>query len=92
MVGLPRLIESSDGDPMIYIPLQDAHMAQFLKDDDALLSQRRHTEQNPASNRPDAPDRLEAAVASQASNSLVAERSNRPRGAITADQICFPIS
>ena len=41
VVGLTRRMVSSSGDPMIFIPLKDAQQAQFLKDNDALLQERR---------------------------------------------------
>ena len=34
---------SSSGDPMVFIPLKDAQEAQFLKDNDAIVQQRRRT-------------------------------------------------
>jgi len=60
VVGLTRRMVSSGGDPMIFIPLKDAQEAQFLKDNDALVRQRRRTARNPAFNRPDAPGLLSA--------------------------------
>lgn len=48
VVGLTRRMVSSNGDPMIFIPLQDAQDAQFLKDNDAILRERDVTRQNPA--------------------------------------------
>jgi len=60
VVGLTRRMVSSGGDPMILIPLKDAQEAQFLKDNDALVRQRRRTARNPAFNRPDAPGLLSA--------------------------------
>jgi putative ABC transport system permease protein len=55
VVGLTRRMVSSSGDPMVFIPLKDAQDAQFLKDNDAILMQRRRTETNPAFNRPNVP-------------------------------------
>ncbi len=43
---------SSSGDPMVFIPLEDAQEAQFLKDNDAIWQSRRRTEANPVFNRP----------------------------------------
>ena len=60
VVGLTRRMVSSGGDPMIFIPLKDAQEAQFLKDNDALVRQRRRTVLNPAFNRSDAPGLLTA--------------------------------
>jgi putative ABC transport system permease protein len=59
---------SSGGDPMVFIPLKDAQEAQFLKDNDAIVSERARTAQNPALNRPGVPGLLDAINASQASN------------------------
>ena len=36
VVGLTRRMVSSNGDPMVFIPLKDAQEAQFLKDNDAI--------------------------------------------------------
>lgn len=71
VVGLTRRMISSSGDPMIFIPIKDAQQAQFLKDNDAILEQRRRTEQNPSLNRPGLPDVLDAVIASQSSNPFV---------------------
>jgi putative ABC transport system permease protein len=71
VVGLTRRMVSSGGDPMIFIPLKEAQQAQFLKDNDALLQQRRRTEANPLFNRPSVPGLLEAVIASQTTNSYV---------------------
>jgi putative ABC transport system permease protein len=71
VVGLTRRMVSSGGDPMVFIPLKDAQEAQFLKDNDAIVQQRRRTAANPAFNRPSVPGLLEAVVASQSTNSSV---------------------
>lgn len=71
VVGLTRRMVSSGGDPMIFIPLKDAQEAQFLKDNDALLQQRRRTAENPAFNRPQVPDLLDSVIASQTTNLFV---------------------
>lgn len=71
VVGLTRRMVSSSGDPMLFIPLKDAQEAQFLKDNDAIGQQRRRTAANPALNRPQAPDLLDAVIASQGSNPYV---------------------
>ena len=55
VVGLTRRMVSSGGDPMVFIPLKDAQEAQFLKDNDAIVSERRRTAANPAFNRPGVP-------------------------------------
>ncbi len=71
VVGLTRRMVSSNGDPMVFIPLKDAQEAQFLKDNDAIRAQRRRTAQNPAFNRPGVPGLLDAVIASQSSNPYV---------------------
>lgn len=71
VVGLTRRMVSSNGDPMVFIPLKDAQEAQFLKDNDAILQQRRRTAGNPAFNRPGVPGMLEAVIASQSTNPYV---------------------
>ncbi len=71
VVGLTRRMVSSNGDPMVFIPLRDAQEAQFLKDNDAIRQQRRRTAANPAFNRPGTPGVLEAVTESQTSNPYV---------------------
>jgi len=71
VVGLTRRMVSSNGDPMVFIPLKDAQEAQFLKDNDAIREQRRRTAENPAFNRPGVPDLLGAIIASQSTNPYV---------------------
>jgi putative ABC transport system permease protein len=71
VVGLTRRMVSSGGDPMIFIPLKDAQEAQFLKDNDAVVRQRRRTAANPAFNRPGVPGLLDAVIASQSRNPYV---------------------
>lgn len=71
VVGLTRRMVSSGGDPMVFIPLKDAQEAQFLKDNDAILEQRRRTAENPAFNRPGVPGLLDAVIASQSTNPYV---------------------
>lgn len=71
IVGLSRRMVSSGGDPMVFIPLKDAQEAQFLKDNDALLQQRRRTTDNPLFNRPGVPGLLDAIIASQTTNVYV---------------------
>ena len=68
VVGLTRRMVSSGGDPMVFIPLNDAQEAQFLKDNDAIISERARTADNPALNRPGVPGLLEAIEGSQVSN------------------------
>ncbi len=45
VVGLTRRMVSSNGDPIVFIPLKDAQEAQFLKDNDAIWQQRKRTAQ-----------------------------------------------
>jgi putative ABC transport system permease protein len=71
VVGLTRRMVSSNGDPMVFIPLKDAQEAQFLKDNDAILQLRRRTLANPAFNRPSVPGLADAVIASQSNNSYV---------------------
>ena len=71
VVGLTRRMVSSNGDPMVFIPLKDAQEAQFLKDNDAILAQRRRTTENPSFNRPEVPGLLDAVIDSQSTNPYV---------------------
>ena len=71
VVGLTRRMVSSNGDPMIFIPLRDAQEAQFLKDNDAIWQQRRRTMSNPAVARSQVPGLLDALLAAQESNPYV---------------------
>jgi putative ABC transport system permease protein len=71
VVGLTRRTVSSNGDPMVFIPLKDAQEAQFLKDNDAIVQQRRRTGENPAFDRPGVPGLLDSVLASQAANPYV---------------------
>lgn len=71
VVGLTRRMVSSGGDPIIFIPLKDAQEAQFLKDNDVILQQRRRTTENPTFNRPGTPGLLDAIIASQSTNPYV---------------------
>ena len=47
VVGLTRRMVSSNGDPMVFIPLKDAQRAQFRKDSDALWQERRRAGADP---------------------------------------------
>ncbi len=71
VVGLTRRMVSSGGDPMVFIAMQDAQDAQFLKDNDAILNDRVRTAANPALNRPGVPGLLEAVQAAQSSSHSV---------------------
>jgi len=68
VVGLTRRMVSSGGDPMVFISLKDAQEAQFLKDNDAIVTERARTAANPALNRPGVPGLLDAIEASQTNN------------------------
>ena len=91
VVGLTRRMVSSSGDPMVFIPLKDAQEAQFLKDNDAILMQRRRTEANPAFNRPGVPGLLEAVLALQTSNRQVNAVLVRLRPGFTPQEVAEPI-
>lgn len=71
VVGLTRRMVSSGGDPMLFIPLKDAQEVQFLKDNDAIVEDRKRLEANPAINRPGQPGVLEAVQAIQTSSNKV---------------------
>jgi putative ABC transport system permease protein len=71
VVGLTQRMVSSNGDPMIFIPLKDAQEAQFLKDNEALINERTRTAANPAFNRPGIPGLLEAVQNSQTTSHFV---------------------
>ncbi len=64
VVGLTRRMVSSGGDPMLFVPLNDAQETPFLTDDDAILNERARTAANPSLNRPGVPGLLEAIQAS----------------------------
>ena len=91
VVGLTRRMVSSSGDPMVFIPLKDAQKAQFLKDNDAILMQRRRTEANPAFNRPGVPGLLDAVIASQTSNHSVNAVLVRIRPEYSPEEVAEPI-
>ena len=71
VVGLTRRMVSSSGDPMLFIPLKDAQQAQFLKDNDAIVDDRKRLAANPEVNRPGQPGVLEAVQAIQTSSRKV---------------------
>ena len=91
VVGLTRRMVSSSGDPMVFIPLKDAQQAQFLKDNEAILQQRRRTAENPAFNRPGVPGLLDSVIASQSSNNYVNAVLVRIQPGYTADEVAEPI-
>jgi putative ABC transport system permease protein len=71
VVGLTRRMVSSSGDPMVFVPLKDAQEAQFLKDADAIVQQRRRTAATPSLNPPGALGVVDAVVASQTKSPYV---------------------
>ncbi|MDZ4210869.1 MAG: ABC transporter permease [Methylotenera sp.] len=91
VVGLTRRMVSSGGDPMVFIPLKDAQEAQFLKDNDAIVQQRRRTAGNPAFNRPGVPDLLGQVIASQSTNSFVNAVLVQIKPGVTAEEVAEPI-
>ncbi len=91
VVGLTRRMVSSSGDPMVFIPLKDAQEAQFLKDNDAVLQQRRRTAENPAFNRPGVAGLLDAVIASQSTNPYVNAVLVRVKPGYRADEIAQSI-
>ncbi len=91
VVGLTRRMVSSSGDPMVFIPLKDAQEAQFLKDNDAVLQQRRRTAENPLLNRPGVPGLLDAVIDSQSSNPYVNAVLVRIKPGYTAEEVTQPI-
>ena len=91
VVGLTSRMVSSGGDPMGFIPVRDAQEAQFLKDSDAILQQRRRTAANPVFNRPGAPDVLDAVIASQTSSSSVNAILVRVAPGVSAEKVAESI-
>ena len=91
VVGLTRRMVSSSGDPMVFIALKDAQEAQFLKDNDAILMQRRRSEANPAFNLPGVPGLLDAVIDSQTTNNYVNAVLLRLRPGFSAQDVAEPI-
>ena len=91
VVGLTRRMVSSSGDPMVFIPLKDAQEAQFLKDNDAIVQQRRRTVENQALNRPGVPGLLEALLASQSANPYVNAVLVQIKPGFEPDDVAEPI-
>lgn len=91
VVGLTRRMVSSGGDPMIFIPLKDAQEAQFLKDNDAILQQRRRSAENPAFNKPGSPGLLDAVIASQSTNAYVNAVLVQIKASYNADEVAESI-
>ena len=91
VVGLTRRMVSSGGDPMVFIPLKDAQEAQFLKDNDAIVQQRRRTAENPAFNRPNVPGLLNQVIASQSTNTFVNAILVQIKPGFSAEEVAEPI-
>ena len=91
VVGLTRRMVSSNGDPMVFIPLKDAQEVQFLKDNDAIWQSRRRTEADPAFNRPGVPGLLDAVIASQSTNNYVNAVLVRLKQGAAADEVAASI-
>ncbi len=91
VVGLTRRMVSSGGDPMVFIPLRDAQEVQFLKDNDAIISQRNRTAENPTFNQPGVPGLLEAVNDSQSSNPYVNAVLVQIKSGFTPDEVAEPI-
>lgn len=91
VVGLTRRMVSSGGDPMLFIPLKDAQEAQFLKDNDSIVQQRRRTFANPAFNRPGVPGLADAVIASQSANPYVNAVLVQIRPGYAPDDVAEPI-
>ncbi|MDI1253388.1 ABC transporter permease [Thermomonas sp.] len=91
VVGLTRRMVSSSGDPMVFIPLKDAQDAQFLKDNDTILQNRRRTTENPAFNRPGVPGLLDAVIASQSDNHSVNAVLVQVKSGQSADDVAASI-
>ncbi len=91
VVGLTRRMVSSGGDPMVFIGLQDAQEAQYLKDNDAIHNDRARTAANPALNRPGVPGLLDAVLQAQSSNRNVNAVLVQLMPGHDAEQVAAPI-
>jgi len=91
VVGLTRRMVSSSGDPMVFIALKDAQAAQFLKDNDAIVHQRRRTSANPTYNRPGVPGLLNSVIASQGINTSVNAVLVQILPGFTPEEVAEPI-
>ena len=87
VVGLTQRMVSSGGDPMVFIAIKAAQDAQFLKDNDAILSDRVRTAANPAINRPGVPGVLEAVQATQTNSHNVNAVLIQIEGAATSEEV-----
>jgi len=91
VVGLTRRMVSSSGDPMVFVALKDAQAAQFLKDNDAIVNQRRRTSLNPAYNRPGVPGLLDSVNAAQSQNNSVNAVLVQIRPGYAPEEVAEPI-
>ncbi|MCZ4314217.1 ABC transporter permease [Comamonadaceae bacterium G21597-S1] len=91
VVGLTRRMVSSGGDPMVFVGLQDAQEAQFLKDNDAIHNDRARTTANPALNRPGVPGLLDAVLQAQSANRNVNAVLVQLQPGHDAEQVAEPI-
>ncbi len=91
VVGLTRRMVSSSGDPMVFVALKDAQDAQFLKDNDAIVNQRRRTSLNPAYNRPGVPGLLDSVNAAQSQNNSVNAVLVQIRPGYVPEEVAEPI-
>ncbi|MBI3432529.1 MAG: ABC transporter permease [Hydrogenophilales bacterium] len=92
VVGLTRRMVSSNGDPMLFIPLKDAQETQFLKDNDAIVEDRKRLAANPALNRPGQTGVLDAVQAIQTSSHKVNAVLLRLRPGIDARAVASTIA
>jgi putative ABC transport system permease protein len=91
VVGLTRRMVSSSGDPMVFIPLKDAQEAQFLKDNDAIVQQRRRTSASAGINRTGVPGLLDAVITSQSTNPYVNAVLVQIKPGFTPEEVAAPI-
>jgi len=91
VVGLTRRMVSSGGDPMVFIPLKDAQQSQFLKDNDAIISQRNRTYSNPDFSRAGIPGLIEAVIDSQTTNPFVNAVLVQIKTGFSPQQVAEPI-
>jgi putative ABC transport system permease protein len=91
VVGLTRRMVSSGGDPMLFVPLKDAQETQFLKDNDAILSDRARTAANPSFNRPGNAGLLDAVQSLQTSSRSVNAVLVQLSPGFTPEQVAQPI-
>ena len=71
VVGLTNRMVSSNGDPVVFITLEDAQEVQFQKDNTSIYNDRERLAANPQINKPGSPGVLEAVTNAQQSNHKV---------------------